>query len=112
MYNTVDEIREYMLDELQEQLARYLRGDENNYSYIFMLCNDMGFTAPEKAYYSVSFRWYDTDTFCTNIAHAASRDAVERYYADKYGPDVIVNDAPEWAVRDARERRKPIVEIQ
>ena len=39
------EMVDYMLDELEDQRRKYLLGKENDYSYIFMLCNDMGLTA-------------------------------------------------------------------
>ena len=35
---------DYLLDELKEQKQKMLIGEENRYSYIFMLCNDMGIT--------------------------------------------------------------------
>lgn len=40
----VEEIREYLLDELKDERQKMLMNKENHYSYIFMLCNDMGFT--------------------------------------------------------------------
>lgn len=39
---TANEMIEYMNEELKEERVKYLRGEENHYSYIFMLCNDMG----------------------------------------------------------------------
>ena len=64
-----------------------------------------------KNYYSVTFRWYDTETFCSNIAHASSREAVERFYSAKYQHEVIVTPCDISALKAARERGKPIVEI-
>ena len=37
-----DEMVEYLLDELKEERNKMLMNKENRYSYIFMLCNDMG----------------------------------------------------------------------
>ena len=37
-----DEMVEYLLDELKEERNKMLMNEENRYSYIFMLCNDMG----------------------------------------------------------------------
>lgn len=37
-----DEMREYLLEELKDERNKMLMNQENKYSYIFMLCNDMG----------------------------------------------------------------------
>lgn len=37
-----DEMVEYLLDELKDERNKMLMNKENKYSYIFMLCNDMG----------------------------------------------------------------------
>lgn len=37
-----DEMREYLLEELKYERNKMLMNQENKYSYIFMLCNDMG----------------------------------------------------------------------
>jgi len=37
-----EEMIEYLLEELKDEKNKMLRGEENKYSYIFMLCNDMG----------------------------------------------------------------------
>ena len=39
---TFEEMKEYLLNELKEERNKMLMKEENNYSYIFMLCNDMG----------------------------------------------------------------------
>lgn len=38
----IKEMREYLLEELKEEHQKMLMNKENHYSYIFMLCNDMG----------------------------------------------------------------------
>lgn len=43
----INEIREYLLEELKEERQKMLMNQENHYSYLFMICNDMGI-APEK----------------------------------------------------------------
>jgi len=43
-FTTVEEIREYMLDELKREFHKMVMKEENNFGYIYMLCNDMGFT--------------------------------------------------------------------
>ena len=39
---TITEMKEYLLEELKEERTKMLMNKENHYSYIFMLCNDMG----------------------------------------------------------------------
>ena len=39
---TIEEMKEYLLEELKEERTKMLMNKENHYSYIFMLCNDMG----------------------------------------------------------------------
>lgn len=43
----VDEMREYLLEELKEERQKMLMNKENKYSYIFMICNDMGIIPEE-----------------------------------------------------------------
>lgn len=45
---TYEEMKSYLLDELKEERDRFLAGRENKYSYIFMLCNDMGIIPDEE----------------------------------------------------------------
>lgn len=37
---------EYLLNELKEEYNLWIMNKENNYSYMFMLCNDMGIIPP------------------------------------------------------------------
>lgn len=39
---TITEMKEYLLEELKEERNKMLMNKENHYSYILMLCNDMG----------------------------------------------------------------------
>ena len=39
---TITEMKEYLLEELKEEKNKMLMGKENHYSYILMICNDMG----------------------------------------------------------------------
>lgn len=39
---TKEEMKAYLLEELKEERQKMLMNRENNYSYLFMLCNDMG----------------------------------------------------------------------
>ena len=58
-------------------------------------------------YYNVTFRWYDTGTFCSNLAKAESPEDVKAHYA-KFDPDPIIGEATAHDVSDARRRGKPI----
>lgn len=39
---TYEEMKQYLLDELKEEHDKMIKKQGSNYSYIFMLCNDMG----------------------------------------------------------------------
>ena len=39
---TITEMKEYLLEELKEERNKMLMNKENHYSYILMICNDMG----------------------------------------------------------------------
>lgn len=41
---TIKEMKEYISNELQEEYNKMMRGEDNNYSYLFMIANDMGLT--------------------------------------------------------------------
>lgn len=41
-----DEMKEYLLAELKEEREKMLKNQGSKYSYIFMLCNDMGLIDP------------------------------------------------------------------
>ncbi len=45
---TIDEMKEYLLAELKEERRKMLMNQDNKYSYIFMLCNDMGIIDPKE----------------------------------------------------------------
>ncbi len=59
-------------------------------------------------YYNVTFRWYDTDTYCSNIARAECAEDVKSHYA-KYDSDPTITEASSYEVESAKERGKPIV---
>lgn len=59
-------------------------------------------------YYNVTFKWYDTDTYCSNIAKAECAEDVKAHYA-KYDSDPTINEASSYEVEAAKERGKPIV---
>ena len=39
---TITEMKEYLLEELKEEKNKMLMNKENHYSYILMICNDLG----------------------------------------------------------------------
>ena len=63
------------------------------------------------AKFRVTFRWYDTDTFCTNICIADSEDTAREHYSKKY-KDVTVRPAFDYEVEDAKRRGMPIVTVK
>ena len=62
------------------------------------------------AKFRVSFRWYESDTFCTNICIAENEDVVKEHYCEKY-KNVTVSPASDYAVEDAKRRGMPVVTI-
>ena len=39
---TIEEMKDYIADELKEEYQKLLRNEPNHYSYLFMIANDMG----------------------------------------------------------------------
>lgn len=62
----------------------------------------------EMKYYNVTFKWYDTDTYCGNIAKAECVEDVKAHYA-KYDSNPTITEASSHEVEAAKERGKPIV---
>lgn len=59
-------------------------------------------------YFNVTFKWYDTDTYCANIAKAECAEDVKAHYA-KYDSNPTITEASSYEVTAAQERGKPIV---
>ena len=64
----------------------------------------------DKQFYLVSFKWYDSDVYCSNIVHAGNDQAVRDYYSSKYGWCAVYTAKYE-DLRKARERGMPIIEL-
>ena len=64
-----------------------------------------------KQYFNVSFQWFDTTTYCANIAHAENEKAVEKHYLTKGHKDINVSKCNEYDIETARRKGMPIVEI-
>lgn len=43
-----EEMKKYLIDELKEERRKMLMNQDNKYSYIFMICNDMGIIDPQE----------------------------------------------------------------
>ncbi len=41
---TIEEMKAYISEELKEERSKWMKGEPNNYSYLFMIANDMGLT--------------------------------------------------------------------
>lgn len=59
--------------------------------------------------FCVTFRWYDTNTFCTNICFADSEDAVREHYG-KYS-DVSIRLAFDVEVEMAKKKGMPVITL-
>jgi hypothetical protein len=57
----------------------------------------------------VTFRWYDTDTYCTNICIAENKDMVHEHYS-KYN-NVSVREATAYEVETAKVKGMPIIKL-
>lgn len=64
----------------------------------------------DKQFYLVSFKWYDSDIYCSNIVHAGNDQAVRDYYSSKYRWCAVYS-AKDEDLRKARERGIPIIEL-
>lgn len=62
-----------------------------------------------KTYYSVTFKWYDSDFYCTNIVYTDTEDNIKEKYS-KYG-ECFVSKCSEDEVETARRKCMPIVEL-
>lgn len=60
-----------------------------------------------KKYYNITFKWYDTNTYCSNIAYAETEEDVKESYS-KY-EIIAISEAKDYDVEDAKRRGKPIV---
>lgn len=60
--------------------------------------------------FMVTFRWYDTDTFCTNLCIAESADKVREHYESKFS-DVSVRPALKGEAETAKRKGMPVVTV-
>ena len=60
--------------------------------------------------FMVTFRWYNTDTYCTNVCLAESEEQARAYYESKYS-DVSIRLAFDIEVETAKRKGMPIVTV-
>lgn len=63
-------------------------------------------------YYSITFKWYDTNTYCSNIVIAANEDAARKHYENEGKEVVGISPASEYDVEDAQRRGKPVITVE
>lgn len=68
--------------------------------------------------FRVTFRWYDTDTYCTNICIADDIQKVRDHYAKYHDPvhygghsDVNISEITDDELRSAEKRGMPIIRL-
>ena len=59
-------------------------------------------------YFKVTFKWYDTDTWCSNIVKAEYVERVQEHYA-KFGGEMYISEAKDWEVDEAKRKGMPII---
>lgn len=59
-------------------------------------------------FFKVTFKWYDTDTWCSNIAMAETEAQVREHYM-KFGGDTIVSAATNGEVEEAKRKGMPVI---
>lgn len=62
-------------------------------------------------YFNVTFKWYDTGTWCANLAQAERAEDVKAYYMSEYGSEPIISEASTYALEDAKRRGMPVVNV-
>jgi len=61
-------------------------------------------------YYMVTFQWYDTTTYCCNLAHAADENAVKEAYKEYNIIDI--RPADPYEISTARIKGMPCTECR
>lgn len=58
--------------------------------------------------FQVTFKWYDTDTYCTNICEAESEEIVREYYEKKYNKVLSISSITDAEFESQKRKRMPI----
>lgn len=61
--------------------------------------------------FTVTFRWYQTDTYCTNLCNAKDEKAAREHYESKGCEVVSVKETPSYEVEAAKRKGMPIVSV-
>jgi hypothetical protein len=61
--------------------------------------------------YSVTFRFYNTDTYCSNIVYAENEEQIKYKYKGNGHHDISVNEAKNYEIDEAKRKGKPIFYI-
>lgn len=59
--------------------------------------------------YSVTFRFHDTDTYCSNLVFAFSEESAKKHYEKDGNHEVSVRPAESWEIEEAKRKGKPIL---
>lgn len=62
-----------------------------------------------KTYYSVTFKWYNSDIYCANIVYADTEDSIKEKYSEY--EECFINKCSEDEVEIAKCKGMPIVEL-
>lgn len=60
-------------------------------------------------YYIVSFRWFETAIFCTNLVKTDRPEDIENHYIDKGHSNIAIREATAYEIRN--DRGMPVVTI-
>lgn len=58
--------------------------------------------------YVVTFRWYETDTFCTNLVYTDNREQIHKKYGDTL---LSFHEATEYQIAEAKRKGMPVVHL-
>ncbi len=61
--------------------------------------------------YIVSFQWYDTDTYCTNLCSASDTSLIISHYEDKGCRVVGIRRAEKYEIESAKSKGMPVVSL-
>lgn len=63
-------------------------------------------------HYSITFRWYDSNTYCSNIVIASNEETARKHYEDEGKEVIAISPASEYDLTEAQRRGKPIITIE
>jgi len=60
--------------------------------------------------YLITFRWYNTDTYCTNIVVASNEETAKQHYSQTYNV-VGIRKCQDWEYNDFTKKGMPVVKL-